>query len=109
MGVVNYGRLFDDKIPTFEEYRYEGTRGGDAWRRKVRGYWLSKAPQLKPFLDWAERSEAPCTSLATLAQVPSSMHDFSTDHDALSLSGVCWGFLNTAIHGSAVEIMRAAR
>ena len=50
-------KLFDDKIPTYDEFRYNGSKGGDRWRLKVRGYWLSKCPQLLPVLTAVELSD----------------------------------------------------
>ena len=69
-------KLFDDKIPTIDEFRYEGTKGGDAWRRKVRNYWLSKAPQLMGILNWTEHSEEPIENGDLMALVGSNTNSF---------------------------------
>ncbi len=37
------------------EYSFSGSTGGEQWRVKVRGYWISKIPALLPVLDWAEK------------------------------------------------------
>ena len=51
---VNYSRVFDDKVALSEDYRNDGANGGAKWKKRVRGYWLSKLPDLQPLLDWAE-------------------------------------------------------
>ena len=50
---VDLNRLFDDKIAVSESYRYDGEKAGEAWRRRVRGYWISRCPDLLPILDFA--------------------------------------------------------
>ena len=101
-------RMFDDKIATYDEYRYNGTKGGDKWRLKVRGYWLSKCPQLLPLLNAVERSEVPITKgvleSITSAAGGSAMSD-SSDRELATLSALLYGFLNTATYGDADDIM----
>ena len=55
--IENLERLFDDKIAANDEFKYNGGDGGDKWRIKIRGYWVSKCPTLMTILDWAERHD----------------------------------------------------
>ncbi len=48
---VNCGRIFDDTVALSEGYRYDGASGGAKWKKRVRGYWLSKLPDLQPILE----------------------------------------------------------
>jgi len=100
-------KLFDDKIPTYDEFRYNGNKGGDRWRLKVRGYWLSKCPQLLPVLTFVERSEVPIArALLEHFVSPDSgaMCDISMK-ELTTLSALVYGFLNTATYGDADDIM----
>ena len=42
---------FDGKVVISQEYAYDGTTGGETWKKKVRGYWLAKCPDVQPLLD----------------------------------------------------------
>ena len=52
---VNLSRLFDDKIALSDSYSFDGVKGGDAWREKLRGYWVPKCSELKPTSDYRPR------------------------------------------------------
>ena len=43
---INLEKLFDDKVALSAEYAYKGGNGGEQWRVRVRGYWISKCPLL---------------------------------------------------------------
>ena len=45
--------LFDEKVAASSAYQYDGTKGGVAWKMKVRGYFISKAPARMNILEWA--------------------------------------------------------
>ena len=47
--------LFDDKITSEEEYKFDGSKGGDRWKGKVERYMISKVPALKNIFIWAEK------------------------------------------------------
>ena len=38
--------MFDDKLMLNEEYRYNGVKGGAAWKSKLERYFVSKASVL---------------------------------------------------------------
>ena len=103
-----FPRIFDDKVPTFAEFRYDGVNGGDAWRRKVRGYWVSKVPSLQVVLNIVEKAEGEVTHDSIIRSLPDRMHDFNMSNDIITVSALCWGFLNTAVHSAAVDVMKAA-
>ena len=46
--------LFDDKIASSSADQFDGTKGGVAWKMKVRGYFIAKAPALVGILKRAE-------------------------------------------------------
>ena len=99
---VDLNRLFDDKIAVSESYRYDGEKAGEAWRRRVRGYWISRCPDLLPILDFAESFDDQELTIETLAREASS-YRWMTELDIKRLGELIWGFLNTCLHGKAHE------
>ena len=49
--------FFDDKLTTSEEYRFNGVKGGLAWKGKTERHFISRCPILKGILEWAEQEE----------------------------------------------------
>ena len=47
--------FFDDKLTTSEEYRFNGVKGGVAWKGKTERHFISRCPILKGILEWAEQ------------------------------------------------------
>ena len=47
-------RLFDDKVAMSSDYCFDGVKSGDSWREKTRGYFISKCPEMRPILEYAE-------------------------------------------------------
>ena len=41
---MDMNRLFDDKVAISAAYQYDGEKQGEAWKRKIRAYWILKAP-----------------------------------------------------------------
>jgi len=87
-------RVFDDKVATSDLYRYNGT-DGDGWRQRTRNFLISKVPALEPILFWAEHqgsTEIPVER----AQAAVMAHSWRLETDVVVLSGLIWGFLNSA-------------
>ena len=55
--------LLDDKLTTSEEYRFNGVKGGFAWKGKTKRHFISRCPILKGILEWAEQEELETISL----------------------------------------------
>ena len=34
-------------------FSYDGEKHGEVWKRKIRGYWISKCPEILPVLNYA--------------------------------------------------------
>ena len=49
--------FFDDKLTTSEEYRFNGVKGGLAWKGKTERHFISRCQVLKGILEWAEQEE----------------------------------------------------
>jgi len=97
---LDYGsRVFDDKVATSDLYRYNGA-DGDGWRQRTRNFLISKVPALEPILFWAEHqgsTEIPPDRL----QAAVMAHNWRLDTDVVVLSGLIWGFLNSACQDKA--------
>ena len=59
LGSVGYRDrpMFDDKLTTETEFKFDGVNHGTAWKTKVERYMVYKAPILKELLEWAEAQD----------------------------------------------------
>ena len=103
-------RLFDDKVALDAKYQYNGTQGGDKWRCKMKGYFISKAPGLKALLLLSERADMTVVDPAMLDEWctdPSGRRRISRA-DVETMSTAVWGFLNTCLSGPAERVFQHA-
>ncbi len=100
MPIPNIEKLFDDKVALSKEYSFDGTTGGDRWRVKLRGYWISRCPALMPMLDWAEKQEATPVYVQELYGRTWRRQKLPDEHTD-RLNELIWGFLNTCLTGEA--------
>ncbi len=91
MPIPNIEKLFDDKVALSKEYSFDGTTGGDRWRVKLRGYWISRCPALMPMLDWAEKREASPVHVGDLYGRTWRRQKIPDEHTD-RLNEVVWGF-----------------
>ncbi len=106
-GGVNINKLFDDKVPLSQNYQFDGNHGGDAWRIKVRGYWIGKCPALLPILDWTEKQDANVITLETLsAKIMEGQ--CMTELNIPRLSQIIWSFLNICLKDTAITCFSGA-
>ena len=103
----NLNKLFDDKIALSQEYTYNGTTGGQQWRRKVRGYFLAKCPDLQPLLDWAESKEDKIITDEELKAKAAENH-WMMELDVKRCSSVVWGFLGICLKDAAHSLYELA-
>ncbi len=54
---ISLHKIFDDKVAISGDYAFSGEKGGEQWRVRVRGYWISKCPALLKLIDWAEKRD----------------------------------------------------
>ena len=107
-GGVNINKLFDDKVPLSQSYQFDGNHGGDAWRIKVRGYWIGKCPALLPIPDWTEKQDANVITLETLsAKIREGK--WMTELNIPRLSQIIWSFLNICLRTRLSPASRARR
>ena len=107
---INLEKLFDDKIANSSDYAFVGGDQGEAWRVRVRGYWISKCPALLHVLNWVEKQEQELTMHAFVAHahVLIASGDWRGDLDYVRLSEILWGFLNMCLKGKVHDNLRGA-
>ncbi len=71
-------------------YGYDGEKAGDAWRKKVRGYWISTCPETKPILDFAGGMGSEDVS-RELPVTEASPCRCMTELDVRRMSELIWG------------------
>ncbi len=93
-------KTFDDKVALSAGFSYDGEKHGEAWKRKVRGYWISKCPHVLPMLKYVEDLDTEeITPEHLKAEARSYM--WMKEDDVQRLNEILWGFLNTCLSGKA--------
>ena len=96
----NIEKLFDDKVALADKYQFGGGDGGERWRVKIRGYWISKFPALQGILNWAEGMDEKRITTEMISAKHRD-HFWMTEASVPRLSELLWGFLNTCLTGGA--------
>ena len=100
-------RLFDEKLAITNDFTYDGIRGGERWRKKVRGYFLTKCPELQPILDWTELMDGETITEEKLMK-ETERNFWMKMADVRKVAGAVWGFLGTATQGNAHAVHELA-
>ncbi len=110
----NLEKVFDDKVALSNDYSFDGDQGGERWRVKIRGYWISKFPALVQVLEWAEKRDNrritdEVLELERAAAVHANRWKPILDPSTLErINGAIWGFLNTSLKGEAHRTFQLA-
>ena len=96
MAGVNLSKLFDDKVAMSEDYRSDGVKGGDSWRKRARVYFIPKLPEMRPILLYSE-SMGHDVFTNEMFVAEASTCRWMTRSNVERLSEVLWGFLNTCL------------
>ncbi len=107
LGAIGYKDrgVFDEKVALQEEYRFNGSKGGLAWKGKTERYFISRAPILKDLLDWAEECDL---DIITVEKLQQAVGIHLTEEQVLNLNAAIWGFLSGAVSGTAEIIFKRA-
>ena len=107
MGAIDYKDrpLFDDKLAMQTEFRFDGSKGGPHWKGKVERYFISRAPILQKILIWAEKQDMHEVTPARLAEAIGRVID---EDKVAMIDASLWGFLSSALTGSAETIFKGA-
>ncbi len=98
-------QLYDDKLTTQAEYRYDGMKGGTAWKSRVERYFISKVPALREILRWAELHDKAVITEESFSKVVD--HEMNETKQQL-LNAAVWGFLSQCLAGTAETMFKQA-
>ena len=98
-------QLFDDKMTSQSEMRWDGGKNGPAWKSKVQSYMWSKVPALLEILKWAEKHDKAEVTEEALDGV---VGHFLERPKQEVLNAAIWGFLSSCLSGSAETIFKSA-
>ncbi len=107
LGAIGYKDrgVFDEKLALQDEYRFNGVKGGLAWKGKTERYFIGRAPILKEILDWAEECDLDVISVEKLQM---AVGGHLTEEQLLNVNAAIWGFLSGAVSGTAETIFKRA-
>ena len=107
LGAIGYKDrgVFDEKLALQDEYRFNGSKGGLAWKGKTERYFIGRAPILKDILDWAEGCDL---DVITVEKLQQAVGVHLTEEQVLTLNAAIWGFLSGAVSGTAEIIFKRA-
>ena len=97
--------MFDDKLTTEAEFKFDGVNNGSAWKTKVERYMVYKAPILKELLEWAEAQD---NEVITEDQMIAACSRRLPDEQARNVNAQIWGFLSMCLRGTAETMFRRA-
>ena len=97
--------IFDEKLTLQAEYKFDGMKGGIAWKGKVERYFISKAPILKELLEWAESEDM---ETVTVDMFKRAVGPRMTAQQVLTVNAELWGFLSGALSGTAETMFKRA-
>jgi len=107
IGAIGYKEraVFDEKLASQDEYRFNGVKGGLAWKGKVERHFIARAPVLRKILKWAEDEELDIIAPEKLIEAVGGR---MTEDQVLTANTAIWGFLSTALSGSAETLFKRA-
>ena len=88
--------LFDDKLMSVEEYKFNGVKGGLMWKSRIERYFISKAPVLKEIFEWAEEED---NEVITAARFKEAVGPRLDEEQIALVNAAIWGFLSGVLSG----------
>ena len=105
LGAIGYKErsLFDEKLASQSEYKFDGVKGGIAWKGRLERMIIARAPILKDVLEWAEGEEL---HTVTPERFLEAVGDKLTEDQVLTTNAALWGFLSACLSGTAETIFK---
>ena len=106
--IENYEKLFDDKAASNSTYECSGTvkESCEKWRKRLRGYFISRSPVLARILGFVEKKEMKHVTLEEIEA--EGLEQGWMVEDFPRLSELIWGFLNTCLKQDAKDKFEVA-
>jgi hypothetical protein len=90
--------IYDDKLMTQAEYRFDGLKDGAKWKSKVERYSITKVPVALEVLKWAEAHNL---EKITESKFVMSAHPYFSEEQCQAFNREIWGFLSGCLTGQA--------
>ncbi len=88
------------------EFKLDGNKGGPQWKGKAERHIISRAPVLKALLEWAETEDMNVITAERLQLAVGTAFD---DEKIIMADAAIWGFLSSALSGSAETTFKGAQ
>ncbi len=105
LGAISFKErsLFDDKMAGQSEFKFDGVKGGIAWKGRIERMFIARAPVLKEILEWAEGEELLTVTTEKFIEAVGSK---LTEEQVLTTNAALWGFLSACVSGTAETIFK---
>ena len=97
--------IYDDKLMTQAEYRFDGTKDGARWKSKVERYFITKVPVALEILKWAEAHNLEKISEPKFVM---AAHPHINEEQCQTFSRDVWGSLGGCLYGKAEAVSKRA-
>ena len=97
--------IFDEKMSTLEEYKFNGVKNGIAWKTKTERHFIARAPVLRDILEFAELEDM---TEVTTERFRLAVGAFLSEDQVMAVNAAIWGFLAGCVSGAAEAIFDTA-
>ena len=107
LGAIGYKDrlIFDETMATHEEYKFNGVKGGVAWKTKLERHFIARAPVLRDILEFAELEDM---VEVTADRFRLAVGGFLSEDQVMAVNAAIWGFLAGCVNGAAEAIFDTA-
>ena len=107
IGAIGYKDrpIFDEKMATSEDYKFNGIKGGVAWKTRLERYFIARALVLHDILEFAELEDM---TEVTLDRFKHAVSGFLSEDQVVAVNAAIWGFLAGCVSGAAEAIFDTA-
>jgi hypothetical protein len=105
LGGLLTNRLYDDKIMSQDEYKFDGVKGGDQWKGRCRRYFMAKVPALRVLMAWCESAD---DKTVTREHLLRAVQGQMTEEQLDTINAAVWGFLSGCLSSEAEAVFKRA-
>ena len=107
LGHIDATNIFDEKMTERAEFKYNGSTGGDRWKRRLEGYLIPRVPALKELFEYIEHM--PDGVIVTAQLIQAAVGQWMTPYQQDNLNRALYGFLAGCFTGDADTVFKGAR
>ena len=97
--------IFDEKMSIHEDYKFNGVKGGIAWKINTERHFIARAPVLRHIVEFAELEDMVEISADRFKL---AVKGFLTEDQVMAVNAAIWGFLAGCVSGAAEAIFETA-